>query len=209
MTSADAYHAYKTKFPKDKIGFSTFKKLKPPHIRRVSETSRKSCLCQICCNIALKSEALKTFLSQDSFKDIEKPPCDKNILMNATLCDYTGKAHHKSSCLRRECKECGVHHLQTVFESVNRKSIQDDCKVTWYKWEYITVDREDNTSKRIISCVPKSTNFEEFLADLKEGMTNYPSHKFRATWQHDQLLKCLSSLSNKEIMTIMDFSENY
>ena len=144
MTSADANHAYKTEFPKDKIGFST-----------VSETSRKSCLCQICCNIARKCEALKTFLSQDSFKDIEKPPCDKNILMNATLCDYTGKAH-KSSCLRRECKECGVHHLQTVFESVNRKSIQDDCKVTWYK----------------------STNFEEFLADLKEGMTDYPSHKF-------------------------------
>jgi hypothetical protein len=61
MTSTDAYHAYKTKYPEDKIGFSTFKKLKPPQVRRVSETSRKSCLCQICCNIALKCEALKTF----------------------------------------------------------------------------------------------------------------------------------------------------
>lgn len=212
MTSADAYHTYRTKYPDDKIGLSTFKKLKPLHVRRVSETNRKSCLCQICCNIALKSGALKTFLNLDYFKNMEKPPFDKNILMNATLCAETDRGYHKSLCLRRECKECGVHKLRTVFESVNQKSSEDDCQVAWYKWEYITVDREDTggtSTKRIISCVPKSTTFDAFLKDFEEGMTSYPYHKFRATWQHDQLLKCLRSLTNNELMSIMDFAENY
>jgi hypothetical protein len=42
---------------------------------------------------------------------------------------------------------------------------------------------------------------------LESGMKEYPGHKFRASWQHDQLIKCLA-LTKKQLMTIMGFSEN-
>ena len=93
-------------YPNDKIGFSTFKKLKPKHVRHVSETNHKSCLCQICCNIALKSEALKSFISHDHFKDIEKPPHEKHELMNRTLCENADEQLYKNVCLKRECMDC-------------------------------------------------------------------------------------------------------
>ena len=61
-TSADAFSQYKSEYPEDKIGFTSFKKLKPKNARRISETNRKSCLCKACCNVALKVEALKAFV---------------------------------------------------------------------------------------------------------------------------------------------------
>ena len=164
----------------------------------MSETNRKSCLCQICCNLSLKSEAYKSFSSKDNFKDIEHPPYDKHQLMESTLCK-------KDACLSRECQNCGTGLLVPIFETVSQKSTDDSVQITWYKWEHITVDREDNSTKRIISCVRKTTSFDAFMNDLQKDMQGYPSHRFRATWQHDQLIKCLSTLKKEELMTIMDF----
>ena len=59
MTLEDAFKSFKSVYPNVKIGFTMFKKLKPENVRKISETNRKSCLCQICCNFALKVDALK------------------------------------------------------------------------------------------------------------------------------------------------------
>ena len=55
MILGDAYHLYKKMYPEDKIGLTAFSKLRPLQVMKVSETSRRTCLCQICCNPALKA----------------------------------------------------------------------------------------------------------------------------------------------------------
>jgi len=60
MTLEEAYKEYKSRNPANKIGLTSFSKLKPVNVKKVSETSRRSCLCQKCCNVALKIEALTT-----------------------------------------------------------------------------------------------------------------------------------------------------
>ena len=61
MTIKDAHLMYKKKYPDSKVGLTTFYKLKPRNIK-VSETNRRCCLCQICCNVALKVEAANKFI---------------------------------------------------------------------------------------------------------------------------------------------------
>jgi hypothetical protein len=58
MTLSDAHAQFRKKYPDTQIGKTAFNKLKPENVKRVSETSHKSCLCQICCNLALKHDAL-------------------------------------------------------------------------------------------------------------------------------------------------------
>ena len=205
MTSADAFHQYKRQYPEDKVGFSSFKKLKPAQVRRVSETSRKSCLCNICCNVALKADALKHFIKEIG----QQIDVDKKTLSENTLCEkgIDGKYHPK--CLSRQCCECGTVLLRRYLRSAEDKSKKDKLEIHWYKWDTITVDRDDGSKKKIKSCVAKTTTFSEFLTDLEKEINDYPSHKFRASWQQSQMSECLKTLDKSQLMMIMDFSENY
>lgn len=61
MTLSDAFAIFKKKYPNENLGLTSFKKLKPLNGKRVSETSHKSCLCQICCNLSLKIDAMNKY----------------------------------------------------------------------------------------------------------------------------------------------------
>ena len=58
MTLKDAYNNFMLKYEEEKIGFTSFCKLKPQHVRQVSETNHHSCLCAICCIVAFKTESM-------------------------------------------------------------------------------------------------------------------------------------------------------
>ena len=209
MTSIDAYHMYRQKYQQDKIGLSKFKDLKPKQVRRISETNKKSCLCQVCCNIALKSEALASFLKNNREKLTVSMDTDKVTLSNKTLCEIGPDDNHNPKCLRRECTACGPSILRRYLEPLAKESCEKGLKINWHKWDTISVEREDGSCKKIKSCVPKLTTFAEFTEDLIKDITPYPDHKFRAQWQQRQMQECLKNLSKNELMMIMDFSENY
>jgi uncharacterized membrane protein YwzB len=62
MTVKDAYCKFKKKYPNTKIGFTAFFHFKLKEVvKKVSETNRRCCMCQICCNVALKCEAVSNF----------------------------------------------------------------------------------------------------------------------------------------------------
>ena len=61
--------------------------------------------------------------------------------------------------------------------------MKDDLEITWNKWELITVQKEDKSSKRITSCVAKAASFQEFIQELEKDLVTYSGHRFRATWQ--------------------------
>ena len=58
-------------------------------------------------------------------------------------------------------------------------------------------------------CIAKETSFEEFMNDFLIVMTPYSGHIIRANWQHEHMALCLKNLKEKEVMSVMDFSENY
>ena len=54
MSIQDAHTVYKELHPEYKIGLISFSKLRPIQVKTVTETNRRTCLCQQCCNAALK-----------------------------------------------------------------------------------------------------------------------------------------------------------
>lgn len=70
--------AYKSRNPVLKLGLTSFTKLKPENVNKVSETSRRSCLYQKCCNVALKVEALtnikKVLKEKEHFDSMARKP---------------------------------------------------------------------------------------------------------------------------------------
>ncbi|XP_052806603.1 uncharacterized protein LOC128235851 [Mya arenaria] len=205
MTLEEAHKLYKTRNPNHKIGLTSFSKLKPVNVKKVSETSRRSCLCQTCCNVALKVEALTTLKrvvkETDMTEDIK---IDKKSLSDATFCSYEQEPSLK--CVSRNCEKCGVQGLQKYLATMEEKN--RDGMVSWYQWESIEIKKYDKV-KRCVSCVPKEADFKVFLTALEKDMMVYPEHAFRASWQQKQMGVCVEKLTKGSVAMVMDFSENY
>ena len=122
MTMRDAFELFKRKDKAVKIGFTSFCKLKPKQVRKVSETSKRSCMCQICCNAALKEEAVKTLInSSDELRQIsEGLKVQKKDVSELTLCPFHENENKfpRSDCLNRKCKDCGVHAISEHYKEI-------------------------------------------------------------------------------------------
>lgn len=111
-------------------------------------------------------------------------------------------------CLRRECQNCGVKCLQHYLKPLIDQCTCTDRMVSWHQWESIDIAKDDKT-KRCVSCVPKEADIETFMTCLEKDMEEYPEHVFRATWQQQQMKKCVDQVCEGSIAIVMDFSENY
>lgn len=63
ITLQEAHKVFTEENPDMKIGFTSFRKLKPPQVKRVSEKNRWSCLCKTCCNVLESPTSHKQALS--------------------------------------------------------------------------------------------------------------------------------------------------
>ena len=204
MTLSYAFEVFKKKYPNVKLGLTTFKKLKPANVKRVSETSHKSCLCQICCNLSLKIDGLNKYsqTGDGSLKEKMKG-LNKTRIADMSLCDYQG-TYANFNCLDRKCDTCSPRKVSEFLAISDTEDI-----IQWYSWEQIQVTIEDNTSKRVTSCVPKETSVGSFLKELENDLQKYPGHIFRAKWQQNQVQTCIDNLNDNAVIMLMDFSENY
>ena len=209
LTLQEAYAEFRRRYPEMKIGYTSFKKMKPKNVRKVSETSRKTCLCTPCSNVALKIEAMKTFANKKATGDPRKREAlaqisalSKSKLSDGSLCAYTD--HPKMKCLEQKCNQC-KDNLNIILQPISK---YDDENITWCQWQYVDTTRDDKP-KRIISCVEKTAPIKDFTDEIKKDMKTYPQHIFRANWQHHQMANCQSHLKPGEVLLTMDFSENY
>lgn len=85
LTMKDAFDIYRNLYPENKIGFTKFTILRPQQVKKVSETNRKTCLCPLCCNIALKIEAVKSYCRKECPSQFAKSVKTKKELINSTL----------------------------------------------------------------------------------------------------------------------------
>lgn len=203
MTLADAHSVYQKLYPDDRIGLTSFTKLRPLQVKKVSETSRRTCLCQACCNAALKAEALKKFCAELHAKP--EVLTAKQAVVDATICEYD--EHPKAACLKRECKDCGPCRLFERYAGIVAGN--EDKEITWHVWGPLTLQKSGTKPKRVISCLTKSTPLREFMTEYKKDLQTLPNHIFRSQWQHRQMKICVDHLSKDEACLCMDYAENY
>ncbi|KAI8487953.1 hypothetical protein Bbelb_344010 [Branchiostoma belcheri] len=208
MTLEEAFGIFKKMYPEDKLALTSFSKLRPLQVKKASETSRRTCLCQVCCNPALKTEALKAFIVKEcpEHRPIVLP--SKQHVINVTLChcEYETK-HPRASCLKRTCRSCGTQNLEQHYKAVMEG--REDSVITWNTWEYINISTTPDKGKRVVSGVTKNTSLREFTEEYKKNLEGLPSHVFRANWQHDQLKVCIETPKKEEACICMDYAESY
>lgn len=186
MTLQEAFKMYKEENPGRKIAFTSFRKFKPKQVQRVSETSRRSCLCKTCCNAALKIEALKTFANkQAAGSKINKDELplfkkSKRDVADETVCPYNKETGNpRAKCLNRQCDQCSAQSFISQYKTI-LKDLLDET-IQWYCWEYVTIQR-NGKEKRVTSCVAKETSVNKFLQEYQIDLKTLPSHLFRAAW---------------------------
>ena len=93
MIVQEAYTHFKTEIRSIRIGLTSF-----------SETNRRTCLCTLCSNMALKIVAIKRFAAaKDQLKQLEY--VTKQHLSMASLCKYESK-FSMLDCMERNCNHC-------------------------------------------------------------------------------------------------------
>ena len=150
MTMSEAFDEFKKQYPDVKIGFTSFKKFKPHQVRRVSETSHKSCLCQICCNLSLKIDAIQKFSTEkgsDNLKGTVKN-WNKTNVSNITLCNYSEKEYPKAECLNRSCNECKVTNISDLLKDDVEGQMNE--VITWFRWQLVSLETESGVKKSYI-----------------------------------------------------------
>ena len=156
MAIKDAHEAFLKKYPERKIGLTSFFKLKPTSVKKVSETNRRCCLCTICCNAALVIEAANNFLNG---KEVGVKQLTKRELAVRMLCKYD--INPEAKCLNGDCQTCGTKLSRENFRDFETK--YENEEITYHRWETIELQGKDGSSKPCVSCVPKKATFKSFL----------------------------------------------
>ena len=146
MTLSEAFVHYKIENQETKVGFSSFKKEKPKQVKIVNEIYHRSCLCQICCNLALKIGSLKKHAEESKNTELlsKLKDINKTKVSNMTICDFEDDPN--ANCLNRSCTDCAP----VKFTEYIQENVQENSNIVWYKWEYIQVsDEKTGGSKRL------------------------------------------------------------
>ena len=104
--------------------------------------------------MALKAEAMKNLASScDELRNMTAGKLfNKRDISSLTV--FKSENGPKAKCLDRLCENCGVQRITRYYSDIKDFCEQERKEVKWHKWEYITINRNDE-EKRIISCVKK------------------------------------------------------
>ena len=128
-------------------------------------------------------------------------------LIETTLCSKGDKKYHDKACISRTCESCGINSLQLLEEEID--TTPNAPKVKWERFEYVNIQQADGQEKRKMQLVLKGTGPADLFKHLKELLNSFPSHQFRASWQHEQLERLLDKLPKNHVCCIHDYSKNY
>lgn len=70
----------------------------------------------------------------------------------------------------------------------------------FHKWKTINIEGKDGQTKKCVSCVAKTSTFNDFLETAEVTL--------KPKWQLSQLEKCKGSLRDEAIVST-DYAENY
>jgi hypothetical protein len=124
------------------------------------ETNRRSCLCQICCNVALKVEAANNFINgrAKAIKHLTKTDVE-----NLTLCPYETEYPH-AKCLRQECEDCGPHKIREYFEVTEEFG---STEISYHRCEAILLQKKTTQQKDVFRASKRIPTLRTFYQILK------------------------------------------
>lgn len=171
------------------VSKSFFFKHRPTLIKKMADMKFNQSLCEVCENFRLICKSLAQheplFLRS------------KHGIINNFLCTKEG-TFHQQTCIERTCNDC--EHLDlTTFDNKLQLKIQTE------QWLY--KQTEKGVKRKVL--VQEEKMLRECLEIFKQQMKTMPKHLFTAQWQYTMFLQQQKTVKPGQLMTVMDFAENY
>ena len=183
------------------ISTSKFCELRPKHILTPTKAKLYQCLCEYCANVDLKLKAINTVSASVGVKCGDL--IDRYHASDKTICKQTG-LDPMISCIDRKCGKCGtsllMQYLDPLLQNCSSKM------TTWQRWGQTCYGPEN---KKRVTILRHTGSIKMLVDELLQEMTTFSRHLFNAKWQQLQFYKCIRTPLQDEVITVMDFAENY
>jgi hypothetical protein len=118
-----------------------------------------------------------------------------------------GSEWHSIRCLRGQCSDCGLHRLPICDKELDPGN---NSSVEWRRFEKVNAGKtKSGESKIVLRLEFKSTKPRAFLAWATPKIKQFVLHQFIAKWQDSQYKLCAANLRVGEVMSLINFAENY
>jgi hypothetical protein len=119
-----------------------------------------------------------------------------------------GSVWHDMRCIRGECDLCGFHRIplcENEFDPSNKKLFE------WRRFEMVFtgVKTKAGAPKKVVRLEYKHTTARAFLDYASTTIPAFIKHQHNARWQDAQFKESLAKLQPGEIMSLIDYAENY
>lgn len=191
------------------LRFSTFFKNKPKLIKPVIAVPYIECLCDTCVNFSLICQALRS----SGMKGIEHSFTSNMVKSLCSYdCEHLAEApdilQFRQKCVFRDCQDCGTGKAMINLRNMN-EDVELMCDVQWYKWQNVELP---NKAGQIVKKFRKSEqtgSLEDLLKVYEAALRDLPAHIYTFQFQARQFEWKKLNLLPGEIMTVMDFAQNY
>jgi len=214
-TQTEAYVEFASMHPEIKISQRKFENLKPYFVKLgARERDTQTCMCcqhvelQIIFKDCMKFRKRVIDESREANQAVTEVYTSVGNIIEQTLCPKPeDQDYHKLKCLKRECKDCGVHNLVLLPEE---KGVGNH-EVKWKRYDYVSTGKltTDGRDMKKIALVEKCTGPKELFDYFIELLGQFPYHSFLAKWQREQLDALLENLPLDQAVCIHDYSEGY
>lgn len=210
MTLNDAFQLFLKEHPDIKISRRGFEKQRPKHIRLKKDGKRLVCACTYHVNIDYLRKAVNNLLTTNNKPNIT----DNADLITKAICDPD-----RISCIAGLCKEC------KNFKKLDELSIQNlhcskqcitgqiDCSAENHTIKVNVFERADylhkGKTKKKIQLIEKNVTPKSLVELLKEKLKGFACHRFNVSHTNRTYDQAIAGMSDKTIIKIQDFSENY
>ena len=222
----------------DPVSFVAFKRLKPFFIKRLTDfnsccckyhqemqeitlgfnnmrstkvhvqAGESSCGCfcaSVCTNLGSSDAAEGRVTCQVARHKFKR----SSELWEQSLCRrQEGSEWHTKACLKGDCASCGFDLIPLCEREVDP---DNKTTMTWRRFEMVSAGsttRKGNP-KTVIRLEYKVTTARDFLLYAAPKMKQFVWHQFVARWQDSQFKNSVQDLKEGEIMSLIDFAENY
>ena len=214
MKKQEAYVEFTSIHPEIKISQRKFENLKPFFVKGARERDRQTCMCRQHVELQIVFKDCMKFRKRVIDASLEKRDelevyTSVGSAIEQTLClKPEDEKYHKLKCLKRECKDCGVHKLVLLPEE---KEGVGNHEVKWKRYDYVPTGKltADGKEMKKITLLEKCTGPKELFDYFIQLLGQFPYHSFLAKWQREQLDSLLENLPLNEAVCIHDYSEGY
>ena len=233
----DFYTRFKVAHPTVDIGFISFHKLKPYFVRKLKDFN--TCCCKyhqemIEIKVGFNNLRAPTVHQQGlnspcacACETICGNPIDgagqgQGVSCQATYHTYKGcsdlwekflcpkvRGHEWFSlkCLTGTCVKCGVQLLPTCNRELDP---ENTTLVAWRRFQKVPAGKTKKGEDKVVTRLERiMSSPREFLIYAAPKIQKFIMHNFVAQWQDRQFKISKENLKEDEIMSLIDFSENY